>query len=124
MTVTSGVDLVMNSVSGPSSAVRGTTAVNLGGSLTNQGLSNPTTFYVGFYLSSDATITTSDIYIGRVYFTTLSPGLTATASINTTIPTSVPAGTYYVGAVADYQNTTKENNETNNARNGNTISVQ
>jgi len=124
MTVTSGVDLVMNSVSGPSSAVRGTTAVNLGGSLTNQGVSNPTTFYVGFYLSSDATITTSDIYIGRVYFTTLSPGLTATASINTTMPTSVPAGTYYVGAVADYQNLTKENNETNNARAGNTIMVQ
>lgn len=125
ITVTSGADIVMNSVGAtPSSATRGTTNVTFTSSLNNQGVSGTTTIYVGFYLSTDATITTSDIYIDRVYFTGISPGLTYTASISRILSTSIPAGTYYVGAIADYTNVTKENNESNNVRAGNTIVVQ
>lgn len=47
-----------------------------------------------------------------------------TVTSTVTIPSTLTVGTYYIGAIGDYTNTVKENNETNNARAGNTLMVQ
>jgi subtilase family serine protease len=72
-------------------------------------------FFVGFYLSSDNVITTADKYLGAVYLSAgLAAGASSTATVSITVPTSVLAGTYYVGAYADYSGGVTESNETNN----------
>jgi large repetitive protein len=120
---TIGADLVMSSVSAPASAVRGT-SVGITDAVMNQGVGKSGSFYVGLYLSTDANITTADLRISRRSVGSLAAGAASSATTSVTIPTTFTVGTYYVGAIADYTNTAKENNETNNARAGNTLVVQ
>jgi subtilase family serine protease len=81
-------------------------------------------FYVGFYLSTDATITTSDQYIGyRWLVDGLTPGATSTLDTTVSIPNTMIPGTYYIGAIADISNQVGESDETNNAFAGNQIVV-
>jgi len=117
-------DLLMTAVSGPSSANAGQdiTVVN---TVKNQGLEATATsgFNVGIYLSTDSTITTGDTLIGYQYVGRLAAGVSLTSSTVVTIPASVASGTYYIGAIADYNNMVIESNETNNALAGNQINV-
>ena len=121
--LTIGADLVMSSVSAPASAVRGT-SVGITDAVMNQGVGKSGGFYVGLYLSTDANITTADKRVGRRYLGSLAAGAASSATTSVTIPTTFTAGTYYVGAIADYTNTAKESNETNNALAGNVINIQ
>ncbi|MCK1359002.1 CARDB domain-containing protein [Bradyrhizobium sp. 199] len=81
----------------------------------------------GFYFSTDATITTADTFLTTV----ASPGLTANGTlgyydhqaITLTLPSNLAAGTYYIGAIADYTNAIAERNETNNNHNVTQITV-
>jgi hypothetical protein len=56
---------------------------------------------VSFYLSSDTTITDSDILLGTADFTTLAVDADSDqlATVLPTIPGTVPAGAYFVGAI-------------------------
>ncbi len=85
----------------------------------------PEGFHVGFYLSSDATIDGSDIYVGNSYVEYFAAGTEQTVSANVRIPTSaVASGTYYIGAIADISNSVQdESDESNNAATGNTIAI-
>ena len=74
--------------------------------------------------NQDAAITTADLRLGTRSVGSLAAGAVSSATTSVTIPPTVAAGTYYVGAVADYANTAQESNETNNARVGNVITVQ
>ncbi len=123
ITLTIGADLVVSAINGPASTTRGT-SVSLADTVTNQGTGSSGSSYVGFYLSTDAKITKADTRIGRRFVSALAAGASSSATTNVTIPATAPVGTYYIGAIADYTNTAKENNETNNARAGNTISIQ
>ena len=125
-----GPDLVVSSLSAPTSVLTDT-AFAVSNSVVNSGLgANGITFDLGIYLSTDTTITTSDIRIGSRRIGWLEPvgspyAQPSESSDNTvvTIPGDVPAGTYYVGAIADYKSKVVESNETNNARVGNQIQV-
>ncbi len=121
ITVTTGADLVMTALSGPSSGRRGTN-VTISNTARNQGSGSAAGSYVGLYLSTDATITTGDIFLGSRYVS-LGAGVSSAASTTVTIPASVPLGTYYIGAIADYTGVAPETNETNNTRTGNTIVI-
>ena len=124
VTVTAGPDLVMATVSGPASAARGT-SITISNSILNQGVGTATnTSYVGFYLSKDPVITTGDQRIGRRSISSLAIGAANTATTAVTVPSTFAVGTYYIGVIADYSNTVKESNETNNALAGNTLVVQ
>ena len=79
---------------------------------------------VTFYLSTDATITSSDIKVADKAVTTLAAGGSQTVSVTYTLPTSLAAGKYYVGAIADSGNVVVESNETNNAKAGNQMTVR
>ena len=70
---------------------------------------------VGFYVSTDRTITTLDKYIGGATFN-LNPGDPATRRVSVTIPDSLNVGQYYwLGVVIDKDNKIAEYAEDNNA---------
>ncbi|HEB92549.1 MAG TPA: peptidase, partial [Gammaproteobacteria bacterium] len=109
------VDLLISAVSSPDSqAYTGNpisvthTIHNAGGSSTNS------TSYVGIYLSTDATITTTDTRIGSRYVYSLAGGGSSSRTASFNIPANLAAGTYYLGAIADYANQQTESNEDNN----------
>ncbi len=116
-------DLVMTSLSGPTSATKGT-AISLANTVKNQGGSDAGNFTIRYYLSSDTTITTSDTLLGSRTVSSLAAGAVNTATTTVTIPSTLSAGTYYLGAIADYNNALTESNENNNALTGNTVKVQ
>jgi serralysin len=105
------------------------TTVATGSSLTvdayNMNLGNgvdatPTT--AGIYISSDATITTSDTLLTTISTaTTLAtvsqPGYYDHQTVTVTLPGSLAPGTYYVGGIADYNNQLTESSESNNTYN-------
>ena len=118
-----GADLTMAAVSGPASAGTGKTitvsnAVSAAATGGNAG-----SFSVGIYLSTDDVITTADTYVGYRYVSSLSAGASSAADTVLTIPTGIAPGDYYLGVIADYGNTVKEFDETNNALAGNRITI-
>jgi subtilase family serine protease len=106
---------MMTSLSAPTTATRGSAAV-LADSVTNLGQINSGGFYIGFYLSKDLTIATTDTFLGQRYVSNLAAGATGSANSTVTIPSAVSPGTYYFGAIADNAGTVKETNESNNAK--------
>ncbi|MFC1602766.1 CARDB domain-containing protein [Pseudomonadota bacterium] len=112
------IDLTMTALSTPSSTVSPGEAISVSYSIANQG-NAPTTWYpnVGFYLSTDATITTADTYVTYDYaqMDYLAGGSTVNGVKTVTIPAGLAAGTYYLGAITDYNNNEPEADEGNNA---------
>jgi hypothetical protein len=108
-------------------SVTGNTPVNAGGSLNgsatviNQGNSAASAFRIGFYLSSDVTITSSDTFLGLCSVASLSAGSSTNCSRTLTVPQV--SGTYYLGAIADDQNVISETSETNNALASSSITI-
>lgn len=54
---------------------------------------------VGFYLSTDTTITTGDILLGTADFGNLAVDAQSDSSVTLTIPNNVAQGDYYIGAI-------------------------
>jgi serralysin len=110
------------------------TTVAAGGGLSvdayNMNLGNavagPTT--AGIYISTDATITTSDTLLTTLATSsTLAavslPGYYDHQTVTVTLPGNLAPGTYYVGGISDYNNNLTEGNETNNTYNVVQVSV-
>jgi subtilisin-like proprotein convertase family protein len=116
--------------------VAGPTIVDAGATLTlefefeNQGTADAALFDVGFYLSLDGFITTSDrllSFIGNPVI--LAPGSSFADSLTVTLPANGDSfwsedGTYYVGMVVDDVHETQESDESNNANLGVDIDIQ
>ncbi len=108
--------------SSPSSVTRGTnfttnyTVENLG--------TQSESVHVRFYLSTNNYITTyADTYLGSTTWS-MPVGSLASSTKTLYIPTSLNAGTYYVGYIADPLNSIPEANESNNfVANNRTITV-
>jgi subtilase family serine protease len=91
--------------------------ITLNTTITNNGARGAGGSYVGYYLSTNSIISTADYRIGSDYVTALSVGATSAESITidvTTVSPSIPAGTYYVGYIIDYQGDVAESNESDN----------
>ena len=67
-----------------------------------------------FYLSSDASLTTSDTLLGNRAVGALAPGGVNVGSTTLTIPAGTAVGTYYLFAKADGPNALMETLESNN----------
>lgn len=92
----------------------------------NNGAGNATSNRVGYYLSSNTTITTSDYFISSSSLGSLSSGSTSTESINIDVANlGIPNGTYYVGYIIDDQGKVSESNENDNtyAWSGKTVTI-
>lgn len=115
-------DLQITKISGPTKAAVGTT-ISLSNTVKNQGKDKATGFYVGLYLSTDSTITTTDRFLGRRLVSSLAAGASSAATTKVKVP-NVTRRSYYVGAIADYNNQAVESNEKNNALAGNVITIK
>jgi subtilase family serine protease len=81
----------------------------------NQGQAGSGPFQVGFYLSSDPTITTADTLIGVRLIAGLAPLNSDQGSGMVTVPSTTPGGFYYLGVIADDTDAVLEETEFNNA---------
>ena len=85
------------------------------------------TFYWAMYLSTDSTITTSDVQVGSdQYASSLSSGSYRSDSLSSSnrIPSTMNAGTYYWGYILDVDSDVDEASESNNARTCDQITLQ
>lgn len=108
-------------------------SVAAGGSVTfsywvnNLGSGSSAASKTGIFLSTDFAITTSDTLLTVVNTPALSAansaGSTDFETVQFTVPTSLARGTYYIGAIADYDGRVGETNEANNASIGFAINV-
>ena len=110
-------DLLVQSLSGPSTATIGST-MNISSQAANLGSADATSaFRMGFYLSVDSTITTGDTLLGTCNFPTgLPSGYGGTCQGPVSVPSSLSPGTYYLGAYVDDQQQISESNDSNNTR--------
>ncbi len=109
-------DLVVASLSfTPSTALSGG-AVSIATTVENQGALPASSFRVGFYLSSDASVDKTDLLLG---FQSIA-GLTAEQQFHGTatfdLPANATAGDYIVGAIADDELAVTEGDESNNTK--------
>ena len=108
-------DLVISSLTGPLGASTGEQR-SVTVTVANNGALDVTAgFDVNFYLSKDAVIDGSDIYVGkRRMINGVLTGGSDTGSATITIPSSLGEGVYYLGAIADANGEIIESDETNN----------
>ncbi len=72
----------------------------------------------GIYLSTDSTITSSDTLLNAGSTPSLAPGGSDNESVSVPFPGNLAAGTYYIGAIANYNGQVTESNAANNASSG------
>lgn len=105
-------DLRVTALDAPATAVPGTTVTVLT-TVTNGGTAAAGPFRVGIYLSSDATVTSSDLLIGTITVAGLEAGASSADGALVTIPPGA-TGSWVLGAIADDQGAVREIDETNN----------
>lgn len=108
-------DLVMTSVGTPATNLVKGGAVSVTYTVKNLGSNGASAFYIGLYLSTDSTITTTDKLLGTVYMKNgLAGGASFGGTVSLIIPGSTTPGSYFLGAYSDFSNKVPEGNETNN----------
>ncbi|QWV94239.1 S8 family serine peptidase [Geomonas oryzisoli] len=116
-------DVLVQSVSGPAAGQQGG-AITVTDTVCNNGPGAAPSFNVGFLLSADAAYSADDRFIGSRSVSALLPaGNCVSASSEITIPASVPGGTFYLVACADYGKAVEETDETNNCRVGTVLAL-
>ncbi|MDH4285893.1 MAG: hypothetical protein OEV26_00515, partial [Gallionella sp.] len=112
------VDLTMTALTMSANSVAAGNSLTVNDTMSNAGTSAMTvsSSYVYYYLSADNVITTADTRIGyRLVNGAVAAGGTSAATLTpVTIPSTVAAGSYYIGAIADATNVQTETNEGNN----------
>jgi uncharacterized protein YkwD len=83
--------------------------------VSNLGNSDAGTFHTGFYLSQDQVIEPSDLKIWDEVYYQAYPGMSEPGSATDIIPSHIPPGDYYLGAIADFTNMVLESDEENNS---------
>jgi hypothetical protein len=114
----STIDLTVSALTAPATGVIGGTLTSISMTVENLGSTPTGAFRVGFYYSTDATISTADVYSGMRcgYPAGLNASSSDTCSGPLDIPASLTPGSYYLGAIADDSSTVNESNESNNTR--------
>ena len=107
-------DLVPTALTGPSTATLGR-ELALEAAIGNQGTAPAGPFRLGFYLSEDAEITREDLWFAVCPYPGLEAGASASCRHSFPLPLSIPAGRYYLGAIADDLDRVAETREANNA---------
>jgi subtilase family serine protease len=110
-----GSDLTLTALTGPSSAVAGS-SISAAVTTKNQGGDTAPASFTRFYLSSNNSLDASDPLVGAREVSALGPGQSEAGVALLPIPASTPAGTYYIIAKADGEDAIAESQETNNLR--------
>jgi subtilase family serine protease len=110
-------DLVVSALSFSPSSVRRGSSFTVTDTTNNSGTATAGGSTTRYRLSTDATITGSDVLLtGSRSVPSLATGVSSGGSIAVTVPSTVAPGTYYLGACADDPGAVTESNETNNCR--------
>jgi len=112
---TKKADIVLDSVSGPATALLGE-EIPINTTVRNAGDADAEKFRVSVYLSKDKTVSDDDIELGYGDVSDLAIGKARQGTATATIPLNVAAGSYYLVGLADSQSKIRENDKTNNAR--------
>jgi len=109
-------DLVVTSLTGPTSATVGGT-INVSAVFRNEGTAAAGAFRVELLLSTDSTITWGDQDTGRgCSFDGLAPGAQTSCGGSVPLPSNVTPGIYFLGVVVDYLGAVIESSDSNNFR--------
>lgn len=81
-------------------------------------------YLVGWYLSTDTIINTDDTQIGGFCPNGLEAGQTFRFWADVYVPVNIEGGFYYWGAIADYNESLVETDETNNAATGAQVNIR
>jgi serine protease AprX len=115
-------DLVVSAVSAPSAAAAGGT-MTLADTTKNQGSGSAAPSETGFYLSANTILDAADTFLGSRPVSRLAAGASEAFAVELPVPESTAAGTYYVIAKADWNDTVAESHEANNLRRSAAIRV-
>ncbi|MCB2376162.1 T9SS type A sorting domain-containing protein [Hymenobacter sp. BT635] len=110
------VDLLINQASLSTYTMSAGTTINANGYTYNQGNITSPSSNVGYYFSTDATLSSNDVLLSSTIGGALAASQGNYPSSAITIPASATPGTRYILFVADYLNAVTESNETNNVR--------
>ena len=109
-------DLKVKTVSTSGNTVKGKTGYTVSSVVENNGSITSNTFYVSYYLSTDVTKSSNDVYIGHATVNGLNGWSTITTEAKCNIPANIARGYYYIIAVADSTGIIPESSESNNNR--------
>lgn len=112
---TKRADLVVDAISGPTTAVLGE-EILINTTVRNAGDADAGPFRLSVYLSRDGTVSSDDAELGYGDVTDLAVGKAREGTAIATIPLNVAPGTYYLVAFADSQVKIAEKNKLNNSR--------
>jgi trimeric autotransporter adhesin len=90
--------------------------VSIADTTSNQGGATPTASATSFYLSANLVLDASDVLMGSRAVPPLAAGAAHSRSTSVIVPSSTPAGAYYVFAKTDAGDAISESVETNNTR--------
>ena len=108
-----GTDLVVSSLTAPSTAGAGLT-IAIAETTRNTGGGTAEASTTSFYLSADTTLDGADVLLGSRTVGALAAGASSAGSTTVTIPPGTATGTHYVIARADSGEVVSELSETNN----------
>ncbi|MFH0968104.1 MAG: CARDB domain-containing protein [Methanobacteriota archaeon] len=108
-------DLVIDSLSGPSTAVPGD-VISVTTKVRNAGSADAGSFRLSIYLSRDQDVSSDDINLGYGDVPNLTTGKSREGVASVTVPQDTPPETYYLVAMADSLGKIHESDETNNNR--------
>lgn len=106
-------DLVAKSISTSSIVYYKGKKITIQNTVKNQGTAAAAGFYVKYYLSTSKT-STSSVYIGQRYVSSLKSGASSAASTSLTLSSTVKKGTYYIKMVIYPVNSSMESDISNN----------
>ena len=110
----SGPDLIVDSLSASWTTADAGDSKSISTRIKNDGDSSSGSFRWALYLSTDTTITTSDLQLDYWTQSSITAGSTRTSTKSVTIPSSITGGYYYVGMIVDINNQVSESDENNN----------
>jgi subtilase family serine protease len=110
-----GGDLVITAIGVPATGIAGGT-LTVTDTTKNQNVAPVAQTSTGFYLSSNSTFETTDTFLGSRTVPALGSMGVQSGSTPVVVPQGTAPGTYYVIAVADWNNAVPESLETNNTR--------
>jgi hypothetical protein len=111
-----GPDLIVSTLTAPTSAVRGTT-ISIGDTTKNKGCGTAGASTTKFYLSTNTTINIGvDYELGTRPVPSLGTNAVSTGTTGIVIPVGIPIGKYYIIANSDDANVVVEGNEGNNKK--------
>lgn len=113
LTVLAKPDLIITIFTTPASASPGQ-IFTVANTVQNQGTAVSGACRLGFYLSTDQTITTADVLLGSRNVGALAANASSSENTSLTIPASLVLGNYFIGAWVDDQQSVNEAVETNN----------